>query len=231
MNKEDFLSIAEPDMIETFTIPIINNEPVWKILNAEGNVYVYAYNTSNVVEAIELEDFTRMLSTGELSIHYYVIYLLGEEVNIKKEEYQQPSEKSVSHYCETNVTLGNAPCLNQCKDCELMDYGEDMPKDTIITPHSKTIWDLNIHESIKIENDLWVTHVPGGWLYETGRHEGSYTFVPWVDQKFNTGCVLCGNTTDKTANIILQVLNKLNDETYTYTDDKALLEYVKDYLN
>ena len=132
MNKEDFLSIAESDMISSFTIPILNNEPIWKILNAEGPIYIYGCTNDRLVEPIALEEFGRMLSSKELSNHYYYIYLVGIEVNIKKEEYQQPSEKMESHYCETNVTLGNAPCLNQCKDCELMDYGEDMPKDTNI---------------------------------------------------------------------------------------------------
>ena len=35
------------------------------------------------------------------------------------------------------------------------------------TEQTKTIYDLELHEKIYIDNeDAWVTRVPGGWLYK-----------------------------------------------------------------
>lgn len=46
----------------------------------------------------------------------------------------------------------------------------------------KTIYDLKLHESIKVRGRLWVSRVPGGWLYE---YLGSTSvFVPYNDEFF-----------------------------------------------
>ena len=100
----------------------------------------------------------------------------------------------------------------------------------------KTVWDLAMHEGIKISQDLWATRVPGGWLYDTGRHESNYTFVPYQEQTFNIGCALCGNTIDKNAKLIVEVLDHLNDtvnqlgHSNDLEDHDKLLAYVKEYL-
>jgi hypothetical protein len=52
------------------------------------------------------------------------------------------------------------------------------------TKKEKTIYDLALHESIGINNDngrIWVTRVPGGWIYETpnGDDQFSCVFVPF----------------------------------------------------
>lgn len=239
MTKEDFLNLARPDMLGEFMTPILDNAPVWKILNA-GKTYVYGYHhklsfDDAVVSPIDLESFTKMLASGELSSEYYTIYLLGEEINNKEIENQPVSKKSEDFYCDINVSTGGKPCDFQCSDCKLMSSDEGIPSnDTIIsvTKPTKTVWDLAMHEGTKISQDLWATRVPGGWLYETGRHESNYTFVPYQEQKFNTGCVLCGNTTEKTANIVIDVLDHLNEmgESLEVDTSGVLLNYIKEYL-
>ena len=229
MNKEDFLSIAEPHMIEAFETPILNNEPIWTMLNVKNDLYIYGHTRlGDLVIPIVQESLSEWLSSGELNTMFNVIYLLGEEVDVKEEECQRPSEKS-DITSENTIIVPSAPPVEE----DNFDYSVGSTP----TP-TKTVWDLEMHEEMFLQAKYIDEHtegyrydvmrVPGGWLYTTD--EKVTTFVPYEAQKFNTGCVLCGNTIDKTANIILQVLNKLNDETYTYTDDKALLGFVKEYL-
>ena len=226
MRQDHFLNLAQPDMLGEFVTPILDNAPIWKILNA-GKTYVYGYHHKlSIVDAVvspkDLENFTKMLASGELSSKYYVIYLLGEEVNNKQIENQPVSEKSEEFYCDDNVSTGGKPCDFQCSDCKLMSSDEGMPdilaNDTIIAPPTldKTIYDLSMHELLKIKEDLWVTRVPGGWLYETGRHEGGYTFV----------------ATEKMANIVVDVLDHLNEmgESLEVDTSGVLYNYIKEYL-
>ena len=44
----------------------------------------------------------------------------------------------------------------------------------------KTIYGLDLHEEIKVGDNLWVRRVPGGWLYsDTGMSDaGQCIFVP-----------------------------------------------------
>lgn len=48
-------------------------------------------------------------------------------------------------------------------------------------PKPTHILDLKLHESIKLEaSGLYVTRVPGGWIYEThDENSCAMVFVPW----------------------------------------------------
>ena len=185
--------------------PILDNAPIWKILNA-GKTYVYGYHhklslVDAVVSPIDLENFTKMLASGELSSKYYVIYLLGEEINNKKIENQPVSENSDmiedirDHVLETESLILSSYHLHHL-----------LKKTTSITQlvqhlhPTKTVWDLDMHESLELGNYQQVQRVPGGWIYATFHHADgngqniTESFVPYEAQKFNTGCVLCGNT-------------------------------------
>jgi hypothetical protein len=46
----------------------------------------------------------------------------------------------------------------------------------------KTIYELKLHESMSIDEDLWVLRVPGGWVYrfyEESRNKTERIFVPF----------------------------------------------------
>jgi hypothetical protein len=44
----------------------------------------------------------------------------------------------------------------------------------------KTIYDLELHETLKIANDMYVYKVPGGWIYQIiCDDEVSCVFVPY----------------------------------------------------
>ena len=248
MRKDDFLNLAQPDMLGEFVTPILDNAPIWKILNA-GKTYVYGYHhklslVDAVVSPIDLENFTKMLASGELSSKYYVIYLLGEEINNKKIENQPVSENSDmiedirDHVLETEkfntIIVPSTPPVEE----DNFDYSVGSTP----TP-TKTVWDLDMHESLELGNYQQVQRVPGGWIYATFHHADgngqniTESFVPYEAQKFNTGCVLCGNTIDKTANIVVDVLDHLNEMGESITalslevdTTGALLNYVKEYL-
>lgn len=205
MEQRDFLIQAAHNILGEFNTPILDKEPIWKILNAHMT-FIYAYKMINgVLEIcrIPLEEFTEMLSKSnddeEVFRHYYVIYLLDSymysvqdmDAYNKKMHDQQLSEKLEDFYCDVNASTGTKPCDFQCSDCVLMDSDEgieidnlqDWQKQDVLSsptnkPKEKTIWDLKLHESINIEeHDDWVTRVPGGWLYRT--HNTS-TFVKYV---------------------------------------------------
>ena len=43
----------------------------------------------------------------------------------------------------------------------------------------KTIYDLKLHEELKISPKIWVMRVPGGWIYEHGSAPFRNLFVPY----------------------------------------------------
>ena len=45
----------------------------------------------------------------------------------------------------------------------------------------KSIYELSLHELIKVKWSLYVTRVPGGWLYE-GPDDTYATFVPFNNE-------------------------------------------------
>ena len=44
------------------------------------------------------------------------------------------------------------------------------------------IYELALHETIKIHAGYWVTRVPGGWLYENEGEGITPTFVPFNNE-------------------------------------------------
>lgn len=51
----------------------------------------------------------------------------------------------------------------------------------------KTIYDLKLHEELKIKDDLFVVRVPGGWLYQAyTENEINSVFVPYYVEVKNT---------------------------------------------
>ena len=145
MEQRDFLIQAEDHILGEFNTPILDKEPIWKILNAHMT-FIYAYKMINgVLEIcrIPLEKFTEMLSKSnddeEVFRHYYVIYLLDsymysvKDMNAynRKMHDQQLSKKlsgfadaeiyGEDFYCDVNVSHYAKPCDFQCSDCELID--------------------------------------------------------------------------------------------------------------
>ena len=51
----------------------------------------------------------------------------------------------------------------------------------------KSIYDLDLHEEIKVEDNLWAIRVPGGWIYSNGLFDNKVhcVFVPY-DNEFYT---------------------------------------------
>ena len=48
---------------------------------------------------------------------------------------------------------------------------------------NKTIYDLNMHEEIEKEPELYVRRVPGGWIYtDTGFADDQSVFVPYNEE-------------------------------------------------
>lgn len=145
----------------------------------------------------------------------------------------QKSEQIIidEKFCDNEHRLGNCNGDRNCSLCQDTIIVHN-PKDN--PPKDQTVWELKMHKGLVtggVFKKYIVTRVPGGWLYHPHKEEMSAvtsTFVPWESQKFNTGCVLCGNTKDKTAQTILDVLNHL-DENQAY-EDGDLLQYIKDYL-
>jgi len=46
----------------------------------------------------------------------------------------------------------------------------------------KTIYNLELHEILKISPKIWVMRVPGGWIYEHGSTPFRNLFVPYNDE-------------------------------------------------
>lgn len=48
------------------------------------------------------------------------------------------------------------------------------------------LYKMELHDAIKIDSDLWVIRVPGGWIYKhTGFHSESIAFVPFSSEYQN----------------------------------------------
>ena len=43
----------------------------------------------------------------------------------------------------------------------------------------KTVWDLEIHEKLKVNNTVDVLRVPGGWIYAW---YNTHVFVPYTSE-------------------------------------------------
>ena len=51
----------------------------------------------------------------------------------------------------------------------------------------KTIYNLKLHEGILIDPHIYITRVPGGWLYDVGEEENIFVvFVPFDDEFMKT---------------------------------------------
>jgi len=89
MTKQDFLDRAKGSLLESFVTPIINNEPIWAILNVPSDVYVYAFNDDrweDTIHTMEIEMLSKLLSSGDINDMYETIYLCEKEINLKNEE-------------------------------------------------------------------------------------------------------------------------------------------------
>lgn len=180
MKLGDFLIQAADNILGGFNIPILDKEPIWKILNAH-KTFIYAYKTIDKVQEIceiPLEEFTKMLSKSnddeEVFRYYNVIYLLDSfmydvhdmDAYNKKMHDQRLSEKLEDFNCDENL-----------KDWQK----QDVLSSSTNKPKEKTIWDLKLHESLHIADyKYWVTRVPGGWLY---KKDNTSTFVKYVEKK------------------------------------------------
>ena len=93
MTNSDFLNLVDNDTCQMFTTPILNNEPIWSMLNIKGDIYVYALsNTHDSIHTMEVEMLSELLHSGGLDKMYSVIYLVGKEINLKEEENQRATE-------------------------------------------------------------------------------------------------------------------------------------------
>jgi hypothetical protein len=179
---------------------------IYAVLPRTGGSYIRVITKQNLLDYIE-----------EDSYYYTEVFVVQLENNNKKEENQPVSQKSES---------------------SSMERGKEVHRKLL---ESNTIWDLDMHESMFLDKFTQVQRVPGGWLYHTLHLNsttfqrdinGSATFVPYEAQKFDTGCVLCGNSVDKTAKTIVQVLDYLNDmESQLMIDTPlVLLSTIKNFL-
>jgi hypothetical protein len=46
--------------------------------------------------------------------------------------------------------------------------------------NKKSIYDLKLHETEEVKIDIWITRVPGGWLYEYLSSKGDTTFLVFI---------------------------------------------------
>ena len=109
--------------------------------------------------------------------------------------------------------LEEARCLLQDAIDDLDPFNTDAKESSL-----SSVYDLPLHEEVKINDNLRIIAVPGGWLY-VSIVEGAVktsTFVP--------------NTLDNIAKTIFDVLNYLNDDQASINSDGDLLEYIKEYL-
>jgi len=224
-------------------------------------VYGLCVNTS-VILPISRETLSEMLSRNETHKYYDVVYLCEEEINLKNDEQPvfQKSDNSGFYCSREHIGENIAKCDNQCDNCtgtnmendstlqQIDEFEEEheagaTPVNTIIpnptsTDTTETVWDLDYHESLIVEGkwkNYLATRVPGGWLYKPhgkGLSAVPSTFVPFEAQKFDTGCVLCGNSIDKNAKLIVEVLDYLNDmgESIDVDTSGVLLNNIKEYL-
>lgn len=176
----------------------------------QGHIHVFYYNSCQ--DSPYLIHPSEELTIEDLD-DVYRIYIMKKAFNQPVSENSEPVYVKHSGI-DTGKALLSSPTVQE-------------PKPT------KTVWDLELHEGLKVAEDMYATRVPGGWKYES-IGDGIVTasvFVPYEAQKFDTGCVLCGSSIDKTAALVTDVLDHLNENAESLPDeDDAVIEYVKKYL-
>lgn len=209
-----------------------------------STIYIQYYDYTYVHLITESELYAEIENKKVYST-IHSIYILEKDLTDHQPVLQ--NSDNTGFYCNQEATGGtNDRCYSQCLTCD--ENGPDFNIDpaaeiykeleplAIESKSKKTIWDLDYHESLIIEGkmkDYLVLRVPGGWLYKpSGRGMSAVpnTFVPYEAQKFNTGCVLCGNTIESEAQRILSVLDKLNNKGESIENNKELLKLITDTL-